>query len=112
MAASSPGFHGDVGVQPERTVLSWDRTLLLLVTAAAFSLRWLTYHGLFVMILFAAALLTAGGIAAGQRRRYRLASEGIARGRATASVASALALTLACAVLALLGLLIVLVLPT
>lgn len=110
--AGSPSFHGDLGVQPERTVLSWDRTLLLLVTAAAFSLRWLNYHGAFVMVLFTAALLTAGAIAVGQRRRYRLASEGIARERITASVSSALALTAACAVLALLGLLIVMVLSS
>lgn len=112
MAASSLSFHGDPGVQPERTVLSWDRTLLLLVTAAAFSLRWLDYHGAFVMILFGTAVLTALGISVGQRRRYRTASEGIAGGRVAASVSSTLTVTIACAALALVGLLIVLVLST
>ncbi|WP_022872780.1 DUF202 domain-containing protein [Nesterenkonia alba] len=99
--------HQDPGVQPERTILAWDRTLLLLVTAAAFSLRWLNYHGVLVMVLFAASLVTAAVLALGQRHRYRSASAGIVAERLNPPVASAVGLTLACLGLGVIGLLIV-----
>jgi len=33
-------LHQDPGLQPERTVMSWDRSLLAMVVAAAMFLRW------------------------------------------------------------------------
>lgn len=96
--------HEDPGLQPERTVLAWGRTLMTLCTAAAVYLRWLPTHGVFVLCLLAVALSLAGGIYATQRRRYRRAATGITGGRMTPD-AVAVGLTAgACVVLGALGL--------
>lgn len=104
-------LHQDPGLQPERTTLSWARTLLLLVTVAGFSLRWLQHHGVFVMTVFVAALTTSLLLYFGQQRRYQRASRGIAAERLHADVAGVLGLTVAAIVLGLLGLGIVIFLP-
>lgn len=69
--------HTDPGLQPERTVMAWGRTLLALLTVSAIFLRWLPTHGPLVLALMAAAVVTAGGIFATQRIRYRRSSRGI-----------------------------------
>ncbi len=66
-------------MQPERTLLSWTRTSLLLVVVAGFTIRWAPYHGAAVLILFVAALVTAGGISLTHRRRLSSAVRGIAQ---------------------------------
>ena len=111
MAETNERPHGDPGLQPERTALSWGRTMLALCTAAAVYLRWVPSHGPFVLTLFGTAVCTALGIYATQRVRYRKASRGIAEDRITPD-AVAVAVT-SCAVLALgvLGLVTVLVVP-
>ena len=83
MAATDERGHGDPGLQPERTALSWGRTMLALCTAAAVHLRWAPTHGPFVLALFATAVCAAVGIYATQRRRYRKAARGIAEDRIT-----------------------------
>lgn len=77
MPRTAQRFHEDPGLQPERTVLSWGRTMLALCTAAAIFLRWLPTHGPFVLALFGLAACTAIGIYTTQQARYRRGSVGI-----------------------------------
>lgn len=84
--AHGVSLHRDPGLQPERTVMSWDRTLLALFVVAALFLRWYATVGL-------ASLIPAGlcGVAAltihlTQRRRYALQSTGLAAERVKADV--------------------------
>jgi uncharacterized membrane protein YidH (DUF202 family) len=71
--------HQDPGVQPERTLLSWTRTALLLMVVAGFMLRWAPYHGAAVLGLFCGAALVSAGISLSQRRRLGRAVRGISR---------------------------------
>ncbi|RLZ03486.1 hypothetical protein CWC38_05540 [Kocuria tytonicola] len=95
--------HEDPGLQPERTVLSWGRTMLALCTAAAVYLKWLPMHGVFVLCLFTFALCLAGGIYATQRLRYRRSATGIAGERITPDAVSVLLTSGACVLLGVLG---------
>lgn len=70
-------LHADPGLQPERTVLAWGRTLVALFTASAIFLRWLPIHGLLVLAVVAAAALTAACIFLTQRIRYRKYAKGM-----------------------------------
>jgi uncharacterized membrane protein YidH (DUF202 family) len=107
----APGpAHGDPGLQPERTVLAWGRTVLALITAAAVCLRWISHHGPFVLTLFAVAALTGTAIYLTQRARYTRGSSGITAGRVTADVRGTLGLAAATVVLGWLGLYVVVVL--
>ncbi|WP_151525090.1 DUF202 domain-containing protein [Serinicoccus kebangsaanensis] len=58
----------DAGLQPERTTLSWSRTLLALVTVSAISLRWTPLYGAAILLVPGGALLGALVIGATQRR--------------------------------------------
>ena len=104
-----PG-HGDPGLQPERTILAWGRTVLALITAAAICLRWVTHHGVFVLTLFALAVCTGTAIYLSQRTRYARSSRGITEETAAADAIGVVGLAAATAVLGLLGLYVVLVL--
>ncbi|WP_144790101.1 DUF202 domain-containing protein [Kocuria palustris] len=76
-AADGP-IHDDPGLQPERTSLSWARTLLSLVAASALLLRWLPQHGWAIALPLAAAAVLALAIWLRQGRRYRRGARGIA----------------------------------
>lgn len=101
--------HEDPGLQPERTVLSWGRTMLALCTAAAIYLKWLPAHGAFVLSLFAVALCLAGGIYVTQRIRYRRESMGIAGERITPDLVAVALTSGTCLVLGVLGIITVIV---
>ncbi len=88
-------LHQDPGLQPERTLLSWTRTLLLMLVVGGFFIRWAPYYGAAVLWLFGAACLIAGGVWAGQRRRYAQAGAGIAAERYPAALGGAASLALA-----------------
>ncbi|MFC7403207.1 DUF202 domain-containing protein [Citricoccus sp. GCM10030269] len=96
-------LHQDPGLQPERTVMSWDRTLLALFVVAALFLRWYATVGLGAlapaMLCGAAALL----IHLTQRRRYALQATGIARERVEADVFAVLWMVALVVLLAVLG---------
>lgn len=70
--------HQDAGLQPERTLLSWTRTLMLLLVVGGFFIRWVPYYGAVVLWLFGAATFIAAAVWAGQRHRYSRADRGIA----------------------------------
>ena len=78
MASRTPSPHGDPGLQPERTALAWGRTMLALVTASAFFLRWLPTYGAPILVLPVVSAGAALAIYLTQRRRYQARSRGLA----------------------------------
>lgn len=86
-------LHADPGLQPERTVLSWTRTVISLMVLSAVLLRWSPhYPGLIYGIIVAMDVL-AVTIYFTQRRRYARADRGIAEERIEPSVESICFLT-------------------
>lgn len=98
---SQPVDHQDPGVQPERTLLSWARTSLLLVVVAGFLLRWVPYHGPKVLALFLAALAVSAGISLTHRRRLISSTRGIADEHYIPAIGSVTSLALGVVVLGL-----------
>lgn len=96
--------HEDPGLQPERTVLSWGRTVLALFTAALVFLRWLPHYGPWILVLVAAAGVVALAIYFTQRRRYSVRVRGIAGERFHADVGSVCWLSGSVLLIGLLGL--------
>jgi uncharacterized membrane protein YfcA len=84
------GGHADPGLQPERTVLAWGRTMMSLLTASAIFLRWLPRHGFPILLLFAVSAGAAAAIYFTQRRRYSARSRGISRERLDADITAVL----------------------
>lgn len=79
-------LHQDPGLQPERTVMSWDRTLLALFVVAAMLLRWYTAVGLAALIPAGLCGMAAWTIHVTQRRRYTAQATGLAAERVEADV--------------------------
>ncbi|RKQ34999.1 DUF202 domain-containing protein [Kocuria tytonis] len=101
--AAAPCPHEDPGLQPERTVLSWGRTMMAFCTAAAVHLRWLPTHGGFVLVLFGLSLSLAGGIYVSQRIRYARAALGVAGEKLAPDAISVMTTAGACMLLGVLG---------
>lgn len=72
-----PGGHADPGLQPERTVMSWGRTVLALHVTALMFVRWYSEVGVWAFAPAALAALVGAAIMLGQRRRYGHQSAGI-----------------------------------
>jgi uncharacterized membrane protein YidH (DUF202 family) len=100
--------HHDAGLQPERTLLAWRRTLLSMLAVSSLFLRWVPYHGAFAFGLIGVALLAVAAIWLGQWRRYRISAQGINDNRTPAALVEVLTLSLTCAALGALGLYVVL----
>ena len=100
--------HRDPGLQPERTVLAWGRTLLLFATVAAVFLRWLPHYGGWMVVLAVLAALAAGSIYLTQRRRYGRQSRGVSAESLEPDVVAVVATTAATCVLGGLGVMVVL----
>lgn len=77
MPGKPAGLHDDPGLQPERTLLSWGRTLLLFCLVGAVFLRWLPHYGGWAALLTLTCTLIAGGIHLSQRSRYRRHARGV-----------------------------------
>ncbi|WP_153503957.1 DUF202 domain-containing protein [Cumulibacter manganitolerans] len=60
--------HRDRGLQPERTILAWNRTLLALVACGLLFLRWLPTHRVWALLPFVLAAAGALAIMIGRRR--------------------------------------------
>lgn len=107
---SVPAAHEDPGLQPERTILAWGRTVLALITAAAVCLRWVSHHGVFVLSLFAVAVGAGAVIYLSQRVRYARSCRGIADETVAADAVGVSGLAAATIILGMLGLYVVLIL--
>lgn len=98
--------HDDPGLQPERTVMAWARTMMSLFVVSAIFLRWLPRHGWPVAILVAVAGATALAIYISQRRRYHHQATGIRTSRLRADVTATLLTSTAVVGLGALGMLV------
>ncbi|WP_293818837.1 DUF202 domain-containing protein [uncultured Corynebacterium sp.] len=87
--------HSDLGLQPERTSLSWQRTLLALLVVSAMLFRWIGRYGVIVLPATGVLVLLAALILLTQRRRYLRFSAGLRAERLTANVGSVVAVTAA-----------------
>lgn len=104
----SPTHHGDPGLQPERTILSWGRTMLSITVVGAVFLRWLPHYGGWMVALAVAAAVVALSIYVTQRVRYRRQAGGIREEALQADVVAIIGTTAAVAALGVLGILAVL----
>lgn len=103
MAGRTAALHGDPGLQPERTVLSWGRTMLLFALVGAVFLRWMPHYGNWTVLLSLLCAAVAAGIYLTQRVRYRRQSRGVAAEQVEADVVAVLATTGAVVALGVLG---------
>ncbi|WP_449433351.1 DUF202 domain-containing protein [Pseudomonas putida] len=98
----SPIAHTDPGLQPERTLLAWRRTILAMVVCSCFFLRWVPHHHLLAMAPALLCLLTASLAWVRLRRRYNAQVSGLCVEVLAAGVgvhlSLALCVTLLCAV--------------
>lgn len=87
--------HVDPGLQPERTVLSWTRTVVSLMTVSAILLRWSPYFPIMIYGIIAVMSCLAITIYFTQRHRYARVGLGIAQERIEPSVGNVFLLTTA-----------------
>lgn len=87
--------HSDLGLQPERTSLSWQRTVLALLVVSAMLFRWIGRYGVIVLPAAGVLVLLAALILLTQRRRYLRFSAGLRAERLTANVGSVVTVTAA-----------------
>lgn len=104
-----PDAPADAGLQPERTVLSWGRTLLAVGVVGAGFLRWLPHFGWWVVLLTVLAWVIAAAIHATQRRRYGRHSRGVRHESLSADPVAVLSTAAAVAGLSLAGIAIVVI---
>jgi hypothetical protein len=100
---STTAGHDDPGLQPERTILSWTRTLAALVTVSLLFVRWYTREGVVTLVPAVVAVMTASAIHLTQRRRYRRTVDGIIFERVRDAAGPVLATAAICAVLGVAG---------
>ncbi|AGG65585.1 DUF202 domain-containing protein [Corynebacterium callunae] len=86
-------IHDDPGLQPERTILAWNRTTVSMAVCSAILLRWLSFYGPIVFIPVAILVLLAVFILVTQRLRYRRQAQGVAHEEMPANIIGVVSLT-------------------
>ncbi|GAB3943366.1 DUF202 domain-containing protein [Corynebacterium tapiri] len=94
--------HGDPGLQPERTALSWTRTLLALLVLSLTYVRFAREYPGVIWLLVVLIAVTSSAIVLGQRRRYVSTARGLDQEVVEPKVLSVAAMSVAIGVLALL----------
>ncbi|UYQ77424.1 DUF202 domain-containing protein [Glutamicibacter sp. JL.03c] len=91
----SDGFPAprDPGLQPERTVMAWSRTMYSFFITGAIFLHWLPAIGASAIWLCALSVLAGLGILGSQRTRYRRMDQQLRRQRMQADATAVLATT-------------------
>lgn len=80
-APSAPLRHDDPGLQPERTLLAWRRTLLTLIGVCILFLRWIPPFGLMALLPVILSLVAGILIQIGLNARYRKSARGMTQER-------------------------------
>ena len=69
--------HDDPGLQPERTLLAWRRTLLTLIVVCTIFLRWIPHFGLIALLPIMVSLAASLLIQLALNSRYRKSARGL-----------------------------------
>jgi len=104
--------HADPGLQPERTELAWGRTSLSILAAGAVFVRWMTMHGLLVGIPVVVSVLLATMVGITRKHRFHQAVRGVHIERLQPNIGTVAATAATAVVLSLLGIFIVLFVPS
>ncbi|MFJ3481805.1 DUF202 domain-containing protein [Pseudomonas sp. NPDC090202] len=76
--------HDDPGLQPERTLLAWRRTLMTLLVVCTIFLRWIPHFGLIALLPIIVSLVAGILIQIGLNARYRKSARGLKQERVPA----------------------------
>ncbi|WP_268797312.1 DUF202 domain-containing protein [Pseudomonas huanghezhanensis] len=95
--------HDDPGLQPERTLLAWRRTLMTLIICCTLFLRWIPHFGLWALMPVIVALVASLLVQIGLNARYRKSSKGMRQERIPAPLREVVVLGMTVIVLSLIG---------
>jgi hypothetical protein len=95
--------HDDPGLQPERTVLAWRRTLMTLIICCTLFLRWIPHFGLWALLPVIGALVACLLVQVGLNARYRKSTKGMCLERIPAPLREVVVLGMTVILLSLIG---------
>ncbi|BAU94459.1 hypothetical protein N24_0197 [Corynebacterium suranareeae] len=86
-------FHDDPGLQPERTVLAWNRTTVSMAVCSAILLRWTNFYGVFTLLPVVLLSAMAIVILFTQRVRYERQAVGLVDNKLPPNIIGVVSLT-------------------
>jgi len=95
--------HDDPGLQPERTLLAWRRTLLTLIVVCTLFLRWIPHFGLIALLPIIVSLAASLMIQIALNSRYRKSARGLKNERIPAPLREVVVLGATVVVLSVVG---------